>query len=179
MITFGIIIGLIVLIALVSWLLSDDDKATAYQEPEMPPSLRVWMPPDESEPELPPLPEKKQEPYIPEWWNDFDRGLVKLGKVEPLSSEADELDQWLREVIQISYVKFDGRLSPKMVLFPHFRTDEFSHIPYRWRSLRFFERLSVLLRAAGYAEVVTDQKGLRLTDEGINYFEADPGRWYS
>jgi hypothetical protein len=182
MITFGIVIGVIILTALVGWLFSDNDRPTAYREPKMPKSLQIWIPPDINDPpERPPLPEKKQGPYIPEFWNDYDRGLVKVGKLgkdRSLIDEADELDEWLRQVMQTAFVTYGGRLSPKMVLFPHFRTSAYDHIPYRWRSLRFFERLSVLLRAAGYAEVLTDQTGLRLTDKGIEYFEADPDRWY-
>jgi hypothetical protein len=134
------------------------------------------MPPDVND--LPPKIEPQPEPDIPDGYPEWWLKLAKLGRVSPLSPEAADLDEWVYEVIQTAYVRFEGRLSPKINLYPLFRNGEYNHIPQHWRSLRFFERLSTILRKAGFAEVQNRRYGLRLTEAGIEQFKADPDKWY-
>ncbi len=154
------------------WLWPDDTRQAQYREPEPPPD---WIPPDINEP---PIGQLQPEPYIPDWHPEWWLKLAELGCVDPLSPEADELDEWVYEVIQTAYVQFEGRLSPKIKLYPLFRSSEYDHIPQYWRSLKFFEGLSRILREAKFAEVKSKRYGLRLTEKGIEQFNADPDRWY-
>ncbi|MBN1217424.1 MAG: hypothetical protein JXM69_00730 [Anaerolineae bacterium] len=174
MITIVLVVAIVFVALLVSWLFSDTSHRVEYQEPEPPP---FWTPPDINEP--PPKVEPEPTPYIPDWYPEWWLELAELGRVSLLSPEDDDLDEWVFEVVRIAYTQFEGRLSPKMNLYPFFRHNtDYGHIPPRWKSLHFFEGLSAILRKAGFAEMTSQRSGLRLNEKGIEQFRADPNRWY-
>lgn len=147
-----------------------DTEAEAYQQMMYP---RV----DE-------LPDDENEIFPILWADPKDRPqwLIKLARfcaTDPWDWQAmDRLEAWTETIIQVAANEFNGSLSAKIYLYPHFQTADYQDIPTHWRTLHFFERFSNVLRDAGLAELRNNRQGVRLNRAGLDHFHADPDEWY-
>ena len=108
--------------------------------------------------------------WITEWMLDlcYPAGL----RHEDGREKHLEFEDWIFEVLRTAAEEYDGRLSPKAVLYPHFRYG-YNHIPERWRSIHFFEKLSVVLREKYFAEIRTQREGVILKQIVIDNIETE------
>lgn len=119
-----------------------------------------------------------QADYMPvvQWVNpqQYPAWLIDLAR-ELNTRPSRDLDGWAADVATVGY---ERGLSPKMVLYPYFQTASGYDVPGEWKTLHALEALVKVFKTNGLAELRNRRDGARLTQEGLDYFQLDPNKWY-